>query len=162
MHPNCYIELKKFLEKSSGSQPLSVVDIGAYDINGNFRDSFPPSYSYLGVDIAAGNNVDIVLANHHRWAELDGMQFDIAISANTIEHVRDIYSWFREFAKIIKPGGRFHLNAPFIHHIHRYPVDCWRILPDGMEFLIKEVAGLELEECYHSGDDIITNGRKPL
>jgi ubiquinone/menaquinone biosynthesis C-methylase UbiE len=162
MHPNCYIELEKFLDKIPKDKPLSVVDIGAYDINGHFRNSFPKHFTYIGVDIAGGANVDIVLKDHHRWEELDGQQFDIAISANTIEHVRDIYSWFKEFSKIIKPGGYFHINAPFIHHIHRYPVDCWRILPDGMEFLVKEVAGLELTECYQSANDIITNGRKPL
>jgi SAM-dependent methyltransferase len=173
MHPNCYTELDKFIKilptgvnvldyrnTINSNESLSVCDVGSYNINGTFRNSFPLNYSYTGVDIAAGDNVDIVLSDPHRWKELDGKQFDVVVSANTIEHVKDLYSWFREFAKIIKVGGYFHINSPVVHHIHRYPIDCWRVLPDGMEFLIKEVAELELIDCYCSENDLITIGRK--
>jgi len=160
MHNNCYVELFKFLENLPKEKNLSVLDIGSRDVNGSFRDSFPKNYTYLGVDIEAGNNVDIVLSNPHRWAELDGQQFDVLISANTIEHVEDIYAWFKEFGKFLKSGGYFYINSPVIHHIHRYPIDCWRVLPDGMKFLIEKQAGLVIKECFCSENDLITIGNK--
>ena len=162
MHPNCYKMIEKFIgglvPKKEG---LSVCDVGSFNVNGTFRKCFPPNCSYTGIDIRSGKDVDIVLKDPHRWTELDGKQFDVVISGNTIEHVKDIYQWFREFAKIIKPDGVFFIISPRpCVKIHKYPIDCWRIMPDGMQFLVEEIAGLKMVKCYLSHKDVITTGRK--
>jgi len=48
----------------------SVLDVGSFDVNGNLRDAIKTStfsekrnYSYIGVDRAAGPNVDVVYEN---------------------------------------------------------------------------------------------------
>lgn len=129
---------------------------------------FPPAARYTGVDISAGKNVDIVLKDASRWSELADAQFDVVISGNTIEHVCDVYAWFKEMSRILKAGGFFYITAPsgtgnvsgVTVQLHRYPVDCWRFMEDGLRFLVEKVAGLKVLECYCSIKDIVVIGRK--
>ncbi len=48
--------------KTRRDQPLTIVDLGSCDYNGNYRPIFAqPPWRYLGVDLSAGKNVDLVL-----------------------------------------------------------------------------------------------------
>jgi hypothetical protein len=58
-----------------------VVDCGSLDINGNNRYLFTGG-TYIGLDIVAGPNVDIVTRIH----EYDGGPFDVVISTECLEH----------------------------------------------------------------------------
>jgi len=52
-----------------------------------------------------------------------------------------------------KPGGVCCIITPWKQREHKYPIDCWRIMPDGMRFLLSEVAGMEVVKTY------LNNGR---
>jgi hypothetical protein len=58
-----------------------ILDCGSLDINGNNRYLFTGG-SYIGIDIAAGPNVDIVSRIH----EIKGGPFDVVISTECLEH----------------------------------------------------------------------------
>lgn len=60
----------------------SVLDIGSLDINGNNRYLFS-NYTYIGVDIGEGRNVDVVCRGHEFKSDL---QFDVVISTECFEH----------------------------------------------------------------------------
>jgi SAM-dependent methyltransferase len=70
---------------------------------------------------------------------IDSNSFDIVISGQVIEHVRDIYLWLEELYRIVKPGGRVIIVNPVSWHYHEAPVDCWRIYPDGMRALAERI-----------------------
>ena len=70
--------------------------------------------------------------------------FDVVLSGNVIEHVRKSWQWFRELARVCKPGGLVVTVAPVSWGYHEAPVDCWRIYPEGMRALHDE-AGLKTE-----------------
>lgn len=59
-----------------------VLDLGSLDINGNNRHLFS-DYEYVGVDIGAGKNVDVVCRNHEYKSE---EKFDVIISSECFEH----------------------------------------------------------------------------
>lgn len=59
-----------------------VLDIGSLDINGSNRHLFH-NYTYTGVDIGAGRNVDVVARGHEFKP---GKQYDIVISSECFEH----------------------------------------------------------------------------
>ncbi len=66
--------------------------------------------------------------------------FDAVISQQTIEHVRNPFRLAVELVRVIKPGGLLVLVAPVTwgtRH-HKNPLDCFRILPDGMKAIIEE------------------------
>jgi hypothetical protein len=50
-------------------------------------------------------------------------------------------------ARVLKPEGWMFITAPFSWHIHRYPIDCWRFVPDGMRVLFED-AGIRCIISY--------------
>ncbi|MGJ8668066.1 MAG: class I SAM-dependent methyltransferase [Oceanococcus sp.] len=127
--------------------PLNIADIGAMDVNGSYKPLFDaPSWSYTGVDLAAGKNVDVVLTSPYDWPMADA-EFDVVVSGQALEHVEFVWQTVTEVARVLKPGGLCCLIAPSAGPEHRYPVDCWRIYPDGMRALAK-FAKLETVDVY--------------
>jgi SAM-dependent methyltransferase len=98
---NYLIKIKsKFPEKFSN---CSVLDIGSLDVNGNNRHLFQ-NYSYVGVDIGAGNNVDFV-CNGHEFRP--NKQFDIVISTECFEHDPFYEKTIFNSIDLTKPKGMF-------------------------------------------------------
>jgi|HubBroStandDraft_6_1064221.scaffolds.fasta_scaffold246729_2 SAM-dependent methyltransferase len=70
--------------------------------------------------------------------------YDVVISGNVAEHVRELWTWMVELARVTKPGGQIVTISPVSWTYHEAPVDCWRIYPAGMEALSR-FAGLAVE-----------------
>jgi hypothetical protein len=52
-----------------------------------------------------------------------------------------------QIARILKPGGRMCMIAPYSWGYHEHPVDCWRIYPEGMRAIV-ELSGLIVDQVY--------------
>lgn len=78
-----------------------VLDIGSLDINGNNRHLFT-NYTYVGVDIGAGRNVDVVCRGHEYK---DANPFDIVISSECFEHDEFWNLTIQNAIDLLKPGG---------------------------------------------------------
>lgn len=74
-------------------------------------------------------------------------KFDIIISGNVMEHVRDIWKWIDELKRILKKGGLIITILPTSIEYHPAPYDCWRIYPEGMKALMAHKE-LDVLECY--------------
>lgn len=141
------------------SKNYEILEIGGRRIQKNseiYRTIFR-KHNYIVTDIEPGDNVDIVQKELYKFYD---KQVDVIVSGQVIEHVEDIYQWFIEVGKLLKPNGLIFLISPVIHKYHPYPIDCWRIMPDGMKFLFK-LANIEPIEIYIAGDHIkkIKSGR---
>lgn len=73
----------------------------------------------------------------------DGQAFDLVIAQETIEHVADPFSAVAEMARVLRPGGRLYLQAPFVLGYHPGPEDYWRFTAAGMRELLAR-SGLEV------------------
>jgi len=124
-------------DSTSGS--FSVLDVGSHSSNG-------PSYrrmcedrglAYTGMDIREGPNVDLVV--HHdfqnTFSDHISGNYDIVISGQCMEHVAAPWLWIREIYKLVEVGGLVIVIAPWKWQFHAHPIDCWRVLPDGMRGL---------------------------
>jgi len=97
-----FIEVKnKFPEYFEGKK---VLDIGSLDINGNNRHLFT-NCEYIGLDIAEGNNVDVVSLAHEYSVE-DG-SFDLIVSNDCFEHDMFYEKTFKNIVRLLKPNGFF-------------------------------------------------------
>ena len=112
-----------------------VLDLGSYDVNGSFKEMFA-DHEYVGADIIAGPNVDIVLRQPYNW-QFPYNLFDVIISASTIEHMEFPWEWFKELYRVLKIGGLTCIIAPAVIVEHRYPIDTFRYYPQGMRALAK-------------------------
>ena len=127
---------------------LTVVDLGALDINGSYRSLFPPErFSFLGCDMEDGAGVDIVLTDPYRLPFEDASA-DVVISGQMLEHNEFFWQTFSEMLRIVKPDGYVFLIAPSAGPIHAFPVDCYRFYPDAFRALAT-YAGCTLVDLWH-------------
>lgn len=82
---------------------VDVLDIGSLDINGNNRHLFE-NYTYTGVDIGPGPNVDII-SNGHEFNP--GKQYDVVISSECFEHDKFYPETLNNCIRLTKSGGIF-------------------------------------------------------
>ena len=73
------------------------------DVNGTFREALPPGCEYIGIDMAAGKNVDLVSLGTH-IALPDGTA-DLTVASSTFEHDPLFWMTFLELCRITKRGG---------------------------------------------------------
>lgn len=183
MHRSSYLKMTAFRDAylqgprfGTAARPavLRVLDLGARAVRDqdSYRGLFASSsFAYVGADMEAGNNVDIVLADPHDWSEIESSSFDVVISGQTLEHDPEFWVTIAEVARVLRPNGLCCLIAPSTGPMHRYPLDCWRFYADAGPAMLSW-AGLEQIETHvetkrwgkGSGiewGDFMVIGRKP-
>ena len=119
------------------AQEVTIADIGSHDVNGSYRPIFrAPCWSYCGVDLSAGPNVDVVLSSPYRFPFATA-SFDLVVSGQAFEHIDYFWLSWLEMVRILRPEGLIFLIAPSRGPEHRYPVDCWRFFPDAYRALAR-------------------------
>ena len=134
MHENVRPVLQAILDGMDLSR-MDVLEVGAYNVNGSIADMFAGAKSYRGADVEDGPGVDIVLPDQYLWG-IAG-RYDLVVSANTLEHVRWPWCWACAAARALRSGGWVAVIVPFTIGLHRFPFDCWRLMPDGMQALLE-------------------------
>mgnify|MGYP000335991645 CR=1 FL=1 len=144
MHPTSFNnKIKAFVEwylKGFEDAELIIVDVGAkaYHNQPTHRPFFnKPKWKYFGLDLEVGDNVDIIVSDPYNWREVPNNFADVVISGQTFEHIEFPWLTIKEINRILKPGGICCIIAPSSGPEHKYPYDCWRFYPDGMEALAK-------------------------
>lgn len=146
MHLSSLQHVERLVQKYLACKSnVHVVDIGSYDVNGSYKPFFSqPGWQYTGVDLAAGPNVDVVLASPYKLP-LPSHSADVIVSGQAFEHIEYFWLTWLEMARVLKPGGLIFLLAPSRGYEHRHPQDCWRFYPDSYTALAN-YAGMKLLE----------------
>jgi len=149
MHASSFERMAGFaknVQQQFAGQAIRILDVGSMNVNGEYRQLFRwANVDYVGLDIAAGPNVDVVPKDPYDWRELEDDSFDVVISGSAIEHIEFPWLTVQQIARKLKPGGIACLIAPSRGPEHRYPIDCYRYYPDGLAALAKWV-GLDVVE----------------
>ena len=157
MHPSSFDKMTAFCENylaGRREEPLVIVDLGSQDINGTYRPLFAqPPWRYIGADVTHGNNVDVVLHDAYDWKEIDAESVDVLVAGQTFEHTEFVWESMRQISRVLKPGGLCCIIVPSSGHEHRFPLDCWRIYPDGLRALAR-YANLEVLEAWTQWEDL--------
>ena len=139
MHTSSLKHMSRLVETHLGAaEMLEVIDLGSQDsYGGSYRPIFTNrGWSYRGVDLVTGPNVDIVMSDPYRLP-LASNSIDVVISGQAFEHIEYFWITFLEMVRVLKHGGKIFLIAPSRGPEHRYPVDCWRFYPDGFRALAR-------------------------
>lgn len=134
MHKSAFQTGKLFFETYWQVGFYNILDIGSRDVNGSLRTVKPQSASYLGVDMAPGLGVELVVRDPHHLP-FDDESFDVIVSTSCLEHDPMFWLSVAEMFRVVKPGGYVYINAPSNGIYHGYPLDHWRFYPDAGQAL---------------------------
>ena len=146
MHAEALQAMTELLKRYDGSDVADVLDVGSYDVNGTYRPLVTGlGWHYTGLDVSDGPNVDLVSPDPYHFPIADDT-YDIVMTGSTMEHVEAIWLWGPELVRVLRPGGMLAIVTHWQFPEHRFPVDCWRIMPDGMGYLFDQTGELDRYE----------------
>jgi SAM-dependent methyltransferase len=129
--------------------PLEVLDVGSavahpgHESNRSVMAN--PAWTLRGLDIAPGENVDVVVARPYDWTEVPSGSVDVVTCSQVFEHAEYFWITMMEISRVLKTHGVAFINAPGAGPLHRFPVDCWRFYDDAFPALAR-YSGLTLLE----------------
>jgi len=126
-----------------------VIEVGSYDVNGSLRpiiELLKPA-EYIGVDIRKGPGVDII-CNAENLVERFGKEtFDIVISTELLEHIRNWKKAISNIKNVCKPGGIILITTrSYGFPYHPCPYDFWRYELEDMKYIFSDCEILALEK----------------
>ncbi|HEX2888710.1 methyltransferase domain-containing protein [Vineibacter terrae] len=149
-------QLLDIVAQARPSGPVSVLQVGARiaPVNRAERNwrhlveaRYGPRARFTGLDIAAGDNVDLVSDICDRQAlarALGRRRFDLIVCEHVLEHVRAPWRAAESVQALLAPGGHLLVAVPWVHAHHARPDDYWRMSFAGVALLFEalQVVGL--------------------
>lgn len=149
--------LLKFVAKAASTlSPSSrIIDIGAGELK--YKKAFSHC-SYVSNDLCVGdsgwNYSDIDIVSSAYDIPVEPESFDAILCIQVLEHLSEPEMAFKEFARVLKVGGRVYLSAPLLAGEHQQPHDYFRYTQYGYKSLAVKY-GFEVESIKPHGGSII-------
>ena len=117
-------------------------------------------YSYCGVDVNPDGEppADVVCAADELLPEdlIRRGPFDFLLCTEVVEHMADWPSGFANFAKLLAPGGRALITAPFFYQLHEEPFDFWRPTLHAIDYYARRAGfGVLYREAVGDGWEVL-------
>lgn len=151
MHKSSFNSMAELALQYQGEIPAGarVLDVGGRNENGSYSDIFD-GYQYQTLDIEPP--ADIIVRPGEPWGFGTNARFDVVISGQCLEHDPRFWVTLAEMGKVTKSNGFVFIIVPSAGPIHRYPVDCYRFLPD-VGPVWAEIMGCRLLSVKRSDDN---------
>lgn len=108
------------------------------------RDWVPHASEFLGTDLDAGVDVDIV-ADAHRLSQVVGEErFDVILSCSTFEHLKYPTLAALEIMKSLAVGGQLYVQTHQSFPLHGYPSDYFRFSQEALASLFGTTMGFDV------------------
>ena len=157
MHRSSYRKMGYFKESYlNPNEELKILDIGSFDRTGEYNYGLilnEKKWTYHGLDLKEGNNVDIVVKSAYDWNEINDETYDVVISGQAFEHIEYFWLTLEQIKRVLKPGGLLCIIVPSTGPVHKNPYDCYRFNQDGMEAMAKYI-NFTILETGHNTDKI--------
>lgn len=142
-----------------------VLEIGSKYVNGSVRP-FVEKYllpkEYIGIDIEPGKYVDMVVSADE-IVNIFGLEsFDVVISCEVLEHVKNWKLVVQNMKEVLSPGGYMYITTRSIGFpFHEYPHDFWRYEIDDMKNIFSYFEIISLRKD-HQAPGVFLKCKKPL
>ena len=162
----CNMTCIKFGEmnlKEEEIRGLSVIEVGAVDINGSLRSFIEKKQpaKYVGVDIQKGPGVDEICAAKDLVGRFGPESFDLLIATELLEHIRDWKEAISNFKNILRPNGIIIITTRSKGYpYHDYPFDYWRYGVDDMKAIFSDF-NIQIIDSDPMSPGVFLKARKP-
>ena len=163
----CHVSVIEFFINSidcAEFEGKDVLEVGSKYVNGSVRpliEKFCKPNKYVGVDIENGKFVDFIVPAE-KLVEFFGInKFDVVISTEMLEHIRDWRIVINNLKEVLKPGGIIYITTRSKGFgYHAYPYDFWRYEIEDIKKIFSDFEILILEKDVEYG--ILLKAKKPL
>ena len=119
--------------------PYLEVGSKNYGSTQDLRSLFSAKGTYVGVDMEAGNGVDVVLDMTRDFDEVDaglnGQRFGTVFCLSVLEHCEQPFRMAENLTRLLAADGKVCVSVPFAWKFHGYPSDYWRFTHEGVKKL---------------------------
>lgn len=142
-----YASEKNYWAQVQASPNARVLEIGSRARSGiTRRNLFPATCEYTGLDISAGENVDVVGDAHRMSSFLPHDHFDFAFSISVWEHLCMPWVASLELNRVMKLGGVVMIGTHPAWPAHEEPWDYFRFSNFSWDALFNRDTGFEIVE----------------
>lgn len=131
-----------------------IIEVGSIDINGSLRPIYEywnPA-QYVGIDIEYGPGVDIVCDAEDILERFGENSFDIVVSTELLEHVKNWRKVISNMKNICKPDGIILITTRSQGYLyHGYPYDFWRYEIQDMKHIFSDCKIVKIENDKEPG-----------
>jgi hypothetical protein len=125
--------------------PGVLLELGSRARSGRDNNRYVPSgWDYLGLDIHAGPNVDVVGDAHELSALVPSNHFDAVMSFSVLEHLLMPWKVAIELNRVMKDGALGLCSTHQAWPVHDAPWDFWRFSKDAWAGLFNGATGFEI------------------
>ena len=148
MHPSSIQNMKTSIDLI-GNQlncPINILDVGGRSLSEendrSYKTLFKERYKeYSIADIVNGPGVTHIMPSEY-VLPFDDAYFDLIVSGQTLEHVKNPFKLVAEMKRVLKPSGFMILIAPSTGRRHD-TIDCWRFMDDAFKAIMEDIGGME-------------------
>lgn len=113
---------EKLMDEIRNNPDKKYLDVGAGLRTHVFSNVFNTEiYPYISTDI-------ICIGENLPFAD---NQFDKVLCIAVLEHTRKPWEVAKELVRVLKPGGKLHIDYPFLQPVHGYPHHYFNATPKG-------------------------------
>ena len=139
---NHFLFIRRYADQFSG--PYLEVGSKDYGSTQDLRPLFAGAETYVGLDMEEGPGVDVVCDLTYSFEDVDrrlgGVRFGTVFCLSVLEHCENPFSMADTLTRLLKPGGKICISAPFSWKFHGYPCDYWRFTHEGIRKLFPRLA----------------------
>jgi len=130
------INQRLYLERLMPSVDGPILEIGSKDYGStqDFREVYA-GREYVGVDLAEGPGVDLVLDLTAGIGPLAQGRFDLVICCSVLEHTPRPWEMAANIARLVRQQGWLYIAVPWVWRYHPYPDDYFRFSHRAIESL---------------------------
>ncbi len=145
-----------FITKHQARFRGPFLEIGAKDYGStvNLRAMFPGE-TYVGIDMAEGKGVDLLLDLTLPFEEIDaalaGRRFGTVFFLSVMEHCAQPFHMADNITRLLAPGGTLYVSVPYAWKFHGYPSDYWRFTHEGVKKLFPDLV-FDMADARTSAD----------
>lgn len=140
-----HTEVWPWLAEGFNRPEVQTLEIGSrLVVSQRLWKTFLPQVSYTGLDVMAGENVDVVGDAHFLSQCLPGRRFDLILSFNVFEHLACPWLVVEEIAKVLNIGGHVCIETHFSYSEHEEPWHFFQFNSRGLEVLFNRGLGFEV------------------
>lgn len=112
-------------------------------------DWVPHASEYLGTDIEAGVDVDLVADAHNLTERTGHEQFDVIISCSTFEHFKYPHLAAHEIMRALRVGGLLFVQTHQTFPEHGHPFDYFRYSREALAGLFGAGMGFRIDQTAY-------------